>query len=246
MPASETLTLNKTTKTSDSDTTNETSKLPFSETKKETTKPLVPETKVNTTENLTTETNNETIKPIAPEKINLTTKPSASETVNETTTPCHSGDLSVSFCEFKNALEFNNYPPPSEQQYKSFSSQMVSKGGIHTKREAAMFLAQVIHESGGLRFKSELACQVSGCPDSYQITTGMLYVEIKNKKNSIPHDFFSLSNIFKGVGIPGKRYFGRGYMQLVTLNFCFLIKQKSCDKIILNLFISRHGTIIIR
>ena len=128
----------------------------------------------------TTKTSTTTVKSRENNPSTISTTSTTPKTVNETTTPCHSRDLSVSFCEFKNALEFNNYPPPSEQQYKSFSSHMVSKGGIHTKREAAMFLAQVIHESGGLRFKSELACQVSGCPDSYQITPGML---CGNKKN---------------------------------------------------------------
>ena len=65
-------------------------------------------------------------------------------------------DLPITFCEFKKAFEDNNYPPPTEQQYKSFSSQMVSKGDIQTKREAGMFLSQLLHESGGLKFKKEL------------------------------------------------------------------------------------------
>jgi chitinase len=51
-----------------------------------------------------------------------------------------------------------------------------------------MFLAQILHESGGLRYKRELACINTGCPNDYQIT---------------------------GPGIPGKRYYGRGYIQLV-------------------------------
>ena len=74
-------------------------------------------------------------------------------------------------------------------QYNSFSSQLISKGGITTKLEAAMFLAQIIHESGGLKHKRELACINTGCPNHYHIT---------------------------GPGIQGKRYYGRGYIQLVS------------------------------
>ena len=51
-----------------------------------------------------------------------------------------------------------------------------------------MFLAQILHESGGLRFKTEQACIIDGCSNSYKLTPG--------------------------VGIVGKRYFGRGYIQL--------------------------------
>ncbi len=52
-----------------------------------------------------------------------------------------------------------------------------------------MFLAQIIHESGGLKHKRELACINTGCPNHYHIT---------------------------GPGIQGKRYYGRGYIQLVS------------------------------
>lgn len=82
----------------------------------------------------------------------------------------------------------NSYPEPVFDKYQSFSSQLLSRGGIDTKREAAMFLAQILHESGGLQFKRELACIQTGCPGSYPITPG--------------------------VGIPGKFYYGRGYIQL--------------------------------
>jgi len=49
-----------------------------------------------------------------------------------------------------------------------------------------MFYAQILWESDGLRAKKEYACAQSGCPGQYQT----------------PQD------------VPGKRYYGRGYIQL--------------------------------
>jgi hypothetical protein len=49
-------------------------------------------------------------------------------------------------------------------------------------------IAQIIWESGGLQFKRELACINDGCPWSYKTT----------------------------LAIPGKNYYGRGYIQLVS------------------------------
>ena len=59
-------------------------------------------------------------------------------------------------------------------------------GGITTKRELAMFLAQILVESAGLKYKSETRCATNGCPGDYETA----------------QDF------------PGARYYGRGYMQL--------------------------------
>ncbi|XP_017492178.1 PREDICTED: endochitinase At2g43620-like [Rhagoletis zephyria] len=49
-----------------------------------------------------------------------------------------------------------------------------------------MFLAQILWESGGLRYKRELICVKTGCPGVYD----------------------------HSVGVPGKNYYGRGYIQL--------------------------------
>jgi predicted chitinase len=59
-------------------------------------------------------------------------------------------------------------------------------GNITTKLEACMFLSQIILESGGLKYKRELACLKDGCPDRYD----------------------------HSVGILGQNYYGRGYIQL--------------------------------
>lgn len=64
---------------------------------------------------------------------------------------------------------------------------------ICSKQEAAMFLAHVWHQSGGLQFKEELACKdteasKTACDVAYPLT--------------------------QGKGVSGKHYYGRGYMQL--------------------------------
>jgi chitinase len=66
---------------------------------------------------------------------------------------------------------------------------MVSRGGISSKREAAMFLAQMSYESAGLVVKKDPLCMVTQCTYSYPNTPG--------------------------IGYPGKYYWGRGYLKLV-------------------------------
>ena len=95
--------------------------------------------------------------------------------------------------EFSNALTQNGYPAPSTVKYTNFINGLSSQGGITTKREAAMFLAQIMHESGGLRLLIETACGNGcvNCPNSY---------------------------VSPGLDYTGKRYCGRGYMQLVNFH----------------------------
>ncbi|CAF0901134.1 unnamed protein product [Brachionus calyciflorus] len=95
-------------------------------------------------------------------------------------------NFEISFDEFRDSLLVNHFPAPSFDQYTNFTS--LVNTAISSKREAAMFLAQIIHESIGLRFKKEIACVETGCPGSYHITPG--------------------------IGIPGRFYYGRGYIQL--------------------------------
>jgi len=73
----------------------------------------------------------------------------------------------------------------TDQIYDSFLKSIV-RAGITSKVELAMFLTQVIWESGGLRHKAELRCQQTNCPHEYRLP-----------------------------GDPrGKYYYGRGYLQL--------------------------------
>jgi len=93
--------------------------------------------------------------------------------------------------EFNNALLANNYPQPSSTQYTNLVSQAGPKGGIYSKLELAMFLAQIMWESDGLRAVREYYCYPNfnaGCEYS------------------------------SGIGFPGVYYFGRGYIQLVSLD----------------------------
>lgn len=96
------------------------------------------------------------------------------------------GQGAPSFDQFKNAVTSNGYPAPSQDQYNTFARLYADKGGITSKRELAMFLAEILHESGGLRYKKELACEHTGCPGSY----------------------------VAGGEPAGKHYYGRGYIQL--------------------------------
>ena len=92
--------------------------------------------------------------------------------------------------EFFNALLTNNYPQPSPTQYTNLVTQAGPKGGIFSKLELAMFLAQIMWESDGLRAVREYYCYPNfnaGCEYS------------------------------SGIGFPGVYYFGRGYIQLVSL-----------------------------
>ena len=95
--------------------------------------------------------------------------------------------IDITLQEFESALTSNGFSRPSYDQYINFVSQLVSKGGITTKREAAMFLAQLIHESGGLQYRRELYCLSNDCSQAYPST----------------------------IGYPNKVYSGRGYIQLV-------------------------------
>lgn len=62
--------------------------------------------------------------------------------------------VSVTRDEFMSAVKSCGYCRPSEAQFNSFCRGLRSSG-ITSKREAAMFLAQIIHESDGLRAKKE-------------------------------------------------------------------------------------------
>lgn len=48
----------------------------------------------------------------------------------------------------------NRYSVPSSDVYDAFNSN-IDDGGFSSKRELAMFLAEVLWESGGLQHKSE-------------------------------------------------------------------------------------------
>ena len=91
--------------------------------------------------------------------------------------------------EFSSALTLNGFRAPSSEQYTNFINGVSLKGGMTSKREMAMFLAQIMHESGGLAVKIESMCG-SGC--------------FKCPGQYVTQDDY-----------PGKRYCGRGYIQLV-------------------------------
>lgn len=121
-------------------------------------------------------------------KDNQTTTISTStknETNSDYTIP---NSFNITWTEFVNSVVQNNYPKPKREQYEAFVSKIKKDGGIDSKREAAMFLAQILWESGGLKHRVEIDCKETGCPGQYS----------------------------SGIGAWGKSYYGRGYIQLVN------------------------------
>lgn len=102
--------------------------------------------------------------------------------------PPPSGDINPTEDEFKAGCTVNGYKAPSSSQYKAFVANAGTAGGISSKREAAMALAQFLHESGGLRYKREIACRPGG--------------------SSYPCSHYG----------GGANYYGRGYIQLTHLD----------------------------
>lgn len=100
--------------------------------------------------------------------------------------------------EFNNAVVSNGYPKPEKAVFDAFV-QGLAKGSISSKEEAAMALAQFLHESAGLTAKKEIRCEQSGCPGDYETP---------------------------GCDVEGKRYYGRGYTQLT---WCANYKAASQD-----------------
>lgn len=92
--------------------------------------------------------------------------------------------------EFEDAVvKGRDCPKPSEDKYLALASQCETSGDMHNKKHVAMFLAQIIWESDCLQAKEEYAClPPKGCPNAYPVT--------------------------KDIGIAGKDYHGRGYIQL--------------------------------
>lgn len=96
--------------------------------------------------------------------------------------------VSISKIEFKKAFKNNGFIEPSDSQYSNFLKGL-EFSGISSKRELAMFIAQLMHESGGLQKRVETACAgPHGCP-----------------------------NMYDGI-VNGRQYFGRGYIQLTWLS----------------------------
>jgi predicted chitinase len=117
----------------------------------------------------------------------------ASQTSSAATSSSSSSSSSggaISDSDFKNAVTALGKADAASKSSYFISS--LKDAGITTKREAAMFLAQVWHESGALQYKEEIACsgseaKAAACDANYPI---------------------------KGNGVKGKHYYGRGYIQL--------------------------------
>jgi predicted chitinase len=103
----------------------------------------------------------------------------------------------VTQAQFTAAVKSAGYPCPGPAKYKAFVKVAAKEGNIKCKRELAMFLTQVLWESDGLRAKVEYKCRTNGCPKEY-----------RHKLDK-----------------PGKKYFGRGYIQLT-----WAYNYKACSR----------------
>jgi hypothetical protein len=98
-------------------------------------------------------------------------------TITTTTT---SSNL-VSYDEYIKALVSNAYQIPlnSLDKYNSMIKNAGSAGGITTKRELAMFFAQILVESAGLKYVREVQCEITGCPGQYEVLGSTNLMRIK-------------------------------------------------------------------
>lgn len=95
----------------------------------------------------------------------------------------------VSYEEFANGVENaqSDYPRPSQEKYNAFI-QGLPKGDIATKEEAAMALAQILHESDGLRTKVEYNPERNNyaepdCDAPGKLYYGRGYIQLTGCKN---------------------------------------------------------------
>nr|ALV66651.1 putative endochitinase 2 [Spalangia endius] len=90
--------------------------------------------------------------------------------------------MGISENEFNSAVTACGYSRPGREVYRHFANETTS----FSRGELAMFLAQLIHESGGFQYKEEIAYAGNNHHNAY----------------------------VDNVGLPGKTYHGRGYIQL--------------------------------
>lgn len=99
----------------------------------------------------------------------------SSTSSNTTSVGGSGGGVSTTEQEFYTAVTTCGYPQPSSEKYKSFI-QGISKSGISSKRELAMFLSNILHESDGLQAKAEIQCLTDGCKGQYDAASdGTVY-----------------------------------------------------------------------
>ena len=85
----------------------------------------------------------------------------------------------ISWDEFRQSLTENGYAEPPYNYYEIITRDAGPKGGITSKRELAMFLAQIYHESAGLVHRKEL----QPMPD-YGIFYGRGFIQLVSLKTT--------------------------------------------------------------
>lgn len=137
----------------------------------------------------------------------------------------------VSYSQFTQAFTSNGYPAPTLKQYRQCMYRRARTGRITTKRELAMFLAQVMHESAGLEYKTEWGCPTDPHCQNYQYPSWESYL-------CGP----SLDQACRNYPYAGQFYYGRGYMQL-SWTLVRYIWESFNDRTTMPLHVSFTGTI---
>ena len=76
----------------------------------------------------------------------------------------------VNAAQFSRFFTDNGYPAPAAQHYTTFAKS-VTYGGFTTPREVGMFMANLIHESGGLVYTKEIGCPGDAKCSNYNTAT---------------------------------------------------------------------------
>ena len=70
--------------------------------------------------------------------------------------------------EFIAAFLTTHYAPPTDVQYNEWACESDQPREFHQQEGSAIFLAQLLHESGGLTMKAEEKCLKDSCRKEYR------------------------------------------------------------------------------
>ena len=112
--------------------------------------------------------------------------------------------MKVTRDSFEQAFTSNGYKCPTYENYTDFNL-CIEKAGIQNIKEAKIFLAHVIHETGGLRYLNERRWLENG---------GGSIELLDSRQDSKTEEYKEKYNYRTKQSKAGKYYFGRGWLHL--------------------------------